>query len=443
MSYCFNPSCSSPQNVRQAKVCQHCGTPLLLKDRYRGLNLMGQGNFGRTLLAVDDPSTLQSRCVVKQFLPRYQGMGNREKAATLFRQEAARLAQLGSHPQIPTLLAYIEQDPYQYVIQDYIEGGNLAQELAALGPFSERRLRKLLQELLPVLDFMHGHHVIHRDIKPENIIARPSGSCVLVDFGAAKVMTGTALSQTGTLIGSASYAAPEQAIGKAIFASDLYSLGVTCLHLLTQIPPFDLFDLSEGAWAWKDYVTQPISRELAQLLDRMVEPALKRRYGSAAEILADLKMPSTSSLPRSPHPESIQHDPAQPVSPSTTVHPPRSTPRDRPPMQGATPSPKVAAKWGCWRSLEGHSKAVHAVAWSPNRQQVASASEDGTLKLWDPVMGTLLRTLGDGSLGSYDAVAFSHDGEMVAGAGYDGQIRLWRTHTGMPSSPLKGHSRYV
>jgi WD40 repeat protein len=443
MSYCFNLGCGSPQNGSQAQTCQSCEMPLLLKSRYRGLKLMGQGSFGRTLMAIDDTLPLKPRCVVKQFFPRQQGMGSTEKAAAHFRQEAARLAQLGGHPQIPTLLAYVEQDSYQYVVQEYIEGLNLAQELHTQGPFSEKQLRKLLQEMLAVLDFMHERQVIHRDIKPENIIARPAALFVLVDFGAAKVLTGDALSKTGTLIGSASYAAPEQAAGKAIFASDLYSLGVTCLHLLTQMLPFDLFDLSEGAWAWKDYVTQPISRELTQILDRMVEPATRRRYGSASDVLEDLKTSPITPSPRSSAQKPGSRSPFQPESPPVPSNSPRSTPSHLLPIQDASQPRKPSVKWGCWRSLEGHSKAVHAVAWSPNSQQVASASEDGTVKLWNPVSGQLLRTLGNGSLGAYDAVAFSHDGQIVAGAGYDGMIRLWRTSTGTLSSTLKGHSRYV
>lgn len=429
MSYCFNLSCSNPRNGNQTQVCQGCSTPLLLKNRYRGLKLMGQGRFGRTLMAVDETLPLKPRCVVKQFFPRQIGLGSSEKAVHLFRQEAARLAQLGGHPQIPTLLAYIEEASGQYIVQDYIEGPNLAQELETQGSFSEKQLRKLLQELLSVLAFIHERQVIHRDIKPENMIARPAAPLVLVDFGAAKVVTGTTLSQTGTLIGSASYAAPEQAAGKAIFASDLYSLGVTCLHLLTQMSPFDLFDLSEGTWAWKDYMTQPISRELTHILDRMVEPATRRRYGSASEILADLKtLPVGSSLRAS----------RQETGSSLSSGSPPTASNLRP-----APNRKLSVKWGCLRSLEGHSKAIHAVAWSPTQPQVASASEDGTLKLWDPGTGRLLRTLGDGSLGAYDAVAFSHNGEIVAGAGYDGIIRLWRTSTGTLSSTLKGHSRYV
>jgi serine/threonine protein kinase len=108
----------------------------------------------------------------------------------------------------------------------------------------------------------------------------------LVDFGAAKYNWQSW--QTGTIIGSAEYAAPEQVRGKAVFASDLYSLGVTCLHLLTQMSPFDLYDCSENAWIWRSYLVEPVSPSLAKILCKLVQPATKLRYHFAAEALIDL-----------------------------------------------------------------------------------------------------------------------------------------------------------
>ncbi|NES73908.1 MAG: hypothetical protein F6K24_56355 [Okeania sp. SIO2D1] len=110
-----------------------------------------------------------------------------------------------------------------------------------------------------------------------------------MDFGAAKFATRTALAVTGTVIGSAGYAAPEQAIGKSIFASDIYSLGVTCIHLLTNVEPFKLFDVSENDWVWRDFLTSPISDNLGNILDRMIVGATKKRFQSVAEIMALIK----------------------------------------------------------------------------------------------------------------------------------------------------------
>jgi serine/threonine protein kinase len=212
------------------------------------------------------------------------------KAAELFQQEAIRLDDLGKHPQIPTLFAHLEHDGRQYLIQEFIDGQDLLKELQEQGAFSEGKIRVLLRDLLPVLQFIHDRNVIHRDIKPENIIRRripsPSGSMVagshvLVDFGAAKFVNAAAMMETGTRIGSAVYVAPEQARGKAIFASDLYSLGVTCIHLLTNVSPFELMDM-DGTWIWRDFLgNTSINPVLGQILDRLIISAPSQRYQTA------------------------------------------------------------------------------------------------------------------------------------------------------------------
>ncbi len=303
----------------------------MLKDRYRAIKPLGQGGFGKTFLAVDEDKPSHPRCVIKQFFPQAQGTNTVQKAAELFTQEAVRLDELGKHPQIPELLAYFSQDSQQYLVQEFIEGKDLAQELADCGPFNEAQVRSLLDDLVPVLQFVHQHQVIHRDIKPENIIRRiPSppapplskaglkrvGQLVLVDFGAAKVASGTALARTGTAIGSAGYAAPEQSLGRAVFASDFYGLGVTCVHLLTGIHPFDLFDPNENAWVWRNALKSPVSDALAHILDKMLESAINRRYQSATEVLKDLKaqMPPAATVK--------QQTPVTPVPSSVKLQPP-------------------------------------------------------------------------------------------------------------------------
>jgi formylglycine-generating enzyme required for sulfatase activity len=269
-----------------------CGSELILGDRYRCLRLIGRGGFGRTFLAQDEYLEHKPRCVIKQFYP--QDRSVRGQAMELFQQESLRLAQLGGHPQIPSLYKQFGQQEYDYIAQEFIDGDNLAQELAAKGQnFNELEIRSLLADLLPVMNFIHRAEVIHRDIKPENIIRRRSDNKLcLVDFGAAKYATATALAKTGTTIGSAEYVAPEQARGKAIFASDIYSLGVTCLYLLTSVSPFDLFDTVNGEWVWRQYLDRnTVGDELGKILDLSVQNLLKDRYQTAAEVQAALTNP--------------------------------------------------------------------------------------------------------------------------------------------------------
>jgi serine/threonine protein kinase len=298
MSYCFNLACKTPQNPDKARFCQSCGSKLLAGDRYRALRPLGAGGFGRTLLAIDEHKPSRPYCVIKQFLPQQQGTQNSNKAAELFRREAIQLEPLGEHPQIPQLYAYFTEGDRQYLVQEYIDGPTLSQELEQTGAFSEDKIKQLLTNLLPVLQFIGDRHIIHRDIKPDNIIRRQEDEQLfLVDFGAAKYIHLSP--QTGTIIGSAAYTAPEQLLGKATYNSDIYSLGVTCLYLLTQIPPFELFDSGENHWVWKDYLHQPIDPELSQILDKMVHTATKYRYQSPNEILTQLNPSdySTGFLP--------------------------------------------------------------------------------------------------------------------------------------------------
>jgi serine/threonine protein kinase len=307
MSYCLNPHCSHPENTNDVKFCQTCGTKLFLKERYRAIKPIGQGGFGRTFLAVDEDKPSKPPCVIKQFFPQAQGTNRVQKAIELFNQEAVQLDELGQHSQIPALLAYCNQDDRQYLVQEFIDGLNLYQELEQNGAFNETQIRQLLNDLLLVLQFCHSKQVIHRDIKPENIIRRHSDrKLVIVDFGAAKSATGTALNRTGTSIGSPEYVAPEQMRGKALFASDIYSLGVTCINLLTERSPFDSYDTHNAAWIWRQYIKSPVSKELSQVIDKMIESIPSHRYQTVEEVLKDLNFQPLSVPPRQITPPTSQ-----------------------------------------------------------------------------------------------------------------------------------------
>lgn len=324
MSQCLNPNCLH-RNPQSTQFCEQCGAKLLLVDRYRAVEILGKGGFGRTFLAIDEFKPSKPRCVIKQFLPDVKGEKSLKKAAELFEREALRLDELGKHEQIPELFAYFSQENRQYLIQEFIDGDDLAKELKRKGVFNEQQIQELLEDLLTVLKFVHANNVIHRDIKPENIIRRKKdGKLILVDFGAAKDAEAADLSVTGTIIGSAAYIAPEQAVGKPKFASDLYSLGATCLHLLTNIEPTELFDVAEGEWIWREYLgDNEISYELSRVLDKLVEGATKRRFQTVEEVLGALhrqaplpgiRQVASASSPRTHHQASIAKTRQTPLS---------------------------------------------------------------------------------------------------------------------------------
>ncbi|NJN58753.1 MAG: protein kinase [Leptolyngbyaceae cyanobacterium SL_5_9] len=444
MICCLNPRCRKPQNPDDAEVCRNCGAPLqaLLRGRYRAIQLIGQGGFGRTYLAVDE-DRLNARCVIKQFSPQVQGTKSLDKAIRLFNQEAVRLHELGEHPQIPTLLAYFEQDKYLYLVQQFVEGQNLSQQLRKQGAFTEAQIREVLNDLLPVLKFVHEHQVIHRDITPVNILRRQADNhLVLIDFGVAKQLTAAVAAEPGTRIGTEGYSPLEQFRGgRAYPASDLYSLGATCLNLLTQTKPDSLYDPLNGQWVWRDYLLRMgvnVSNNLARVLDKMLKDLVNERYQSAEEVLRDLNSvpftptatPVSSGVP-SVNGASLPHTPRPASSPPLTSSPLPSRPRSGGQLGG-----------NCLRVLTGHSSWVMSVALGPMAQTVASSSLDDTVKVWNLHTGEVLFTL-TGHTKDVNAIAISPHGKTLVSGSDDYSIKMWNLQTGALMRTLTGHSRDV
>jgi len=290
MTNCICLACGR-SNQLEVNFCVQCGSKIRIQDRYRALEVIGQGGFGTTFLALDEAKPSQPRCVIKQFafqtINPNASQGNVDEAKRLFKQEAERLDDLGKHPQIPELLAYTIQDGKQYLIQEFVDGETLEKELQLKGAFSEKDVQNVLLEVLQILEVVHKAQVIHRDISPDNIIRRRSDKkLVLVDFGAAKHATATLLAKTGTSIGKPSYGAPEQMRGKSVFQSDLYALGVTCLYLLTNVDPFTLYSALEDEYVWRQFLNgKTVSNGFGKLLDQLTTYRVKERPNSVTDVL--------------------------------------------------------------------------------------------------------------------------------------------------------------
>lgn len=298
MSYCINPECPNPKNPLKARVCAACGSSLLLRDRYKPLKSLGQGGFGATFLAVDLSLPGNPSCVIKQLRPSTNVPHLFQMARELFEREAQTLGRIGNHPQVPRLLDYFEDNQQFYLVQEYVKGNNLQQEVKKNGPLSEAGARQFLSEILPVVQYIHSQQVIHRDIKPANLIRREQDKkLVLIDFGAVKnrvnseeaANTSDQTALTSFAVGTPGYAPPEQMAMRPVYASDIYAVGITCLYLLTGKSPKDLdYNPNTGEMMWESYVD--ISNSFASVMRKMLESSVKHRYQSSEEVLNALDM---------------------------------------------------------------------------------------------------------------------------------------------------------
>ncbi|MDY6783136.1 MAG: serine/threonine-protein kinase [Cyanobacteriota bacterium] len=287
MTHCLNPNCLKPDNPDCDRFCLSCGSLLWLKERYIALQLLGQGGFGRTFIGSDRHLPTSPPCVIKQLDLQLGNLEIQNKAIALFEQEALHLQNLGIHPQIPTLFAYFQQEGQFYLVQEYVDGETLDPDLWQQGGDLEGKTWQLLQDILPILQFVGDRNVVHRDIKPANIIQRRDGKFVLIDFGISRVLTNTALMGGATIVGTPGFMAPEQLYGKVLPASDLYSLGVTCVNLLTGLEADELYDPVTEQWLWRDRLPPDtkISPKLSKILNSLLYPSLRQRSSSAAAVL--------------------------------------------------------------------------------------------------------------------------------------------------------------
>lgn len=296
MSYCVNISCKQPQNFIKETVCKSCGSSLLLKQRYRVLVPLNKGGKGRTFLAIDELISSKPQCIIKQFFIAPKIISHPQKKY-LIEKEYQKLNELGKHSQIPRCLDGFERENIIYLVQEFILGKTLEDELKA-NLYNEGKIWQLLKDLLPVIQYIHEHGVIHQDIQPENIINRSSDQKpVLIDFRLFQRVQETLSNQVSSSRVSRSYTAPEVVKGKICYASDIYSLGVTCIHLITNLPPLNLYDFKNERWRWTEFLPpgNTVSYSLRKILDKMLEPSLTNRYQSALEVLADVNQVLSTS----------------------------------------------------------------------------------------------------------------------------------------------------
>ncbi|MEH1965724.1 protein kinase domain-containing protein [Nostoc sp.] len=315
----------------------------VLQNRYRIIQILGQGGFGRTYLA-EDQRRFNELCAIKELISTATEALAWEKAQELFHREAAILYQI-EHPQVPKFRERFEQDQRLFLVEDYVAGQTyrtLLTERQAVGQtFTEAEILQLIQLLLPVLEHIHSRGIIHRDISPENIILRDSDAKpVLIDFGVVKELATRLRSPESampeTTVGKLGYSPSEQMqTGGAYPSSDLYALAVSAIVLLTGKEPRDLFDENQLTWNWQRWVK--LSPRFAQVLNRMLSHIPSDRYQSAASVSQALQPLEQVSLPPlnvsnlqtmavgrrpdlvTPSPSPKKPDPVIPPSPTSSV----------------------------------------------------------------------------------------------------------------------------
>lgn len=499
MSYCLNPYCTHPDdpNNHQMSHCLHCGSSLLIGDRYRVVKLLSDHSGFAQIFEVRDPE--ETPKILKVLKSHHNAS---EKVVELFQREAIVLKTL-DHPGIPRIddhgyFPYFARDsrqPLHCFVMEKINGPDLWEWLnqPGNGQINQEQAIDWLEQLAEILHRVHQQNYFHRDIKLQNIMLRPNGQLVLIDFGAAREMTYTYLLKTGqsggvTKLSSAGYTPPEQQQGHAVPQSDFFALGRTFVYLLTgmHLDTNQIYDPFTNELHWREHAPD-VSPALANLLDRMMAYRAADRPPNTKALLyaiANLQNPSLHATTHLLDGAPSQPPPSVPPSGSDTIFQSAqpATPEtllqvgpDKPTLSQTEPkrwraSPQL---WGSvaiailtlggvggWQTYQrlapqivfqqraiaqtftGHMSFVNDLVVSPDSQVLVSASADKTIKIWDLATGDLQQTL-TGHKSFINTLLISPDGQYLFSASADATIKIWDLTTGELQRTLTGHTNFV
>ncbi len=284
MIYCINPECKQRENDDNLTSCATCGTPLLVRNRYRLIRPLRKLDRRLTteIFEVEDIKDNHTRKVLKIL------KDNEPKLVEKFEEEAFTLQWL-DRPGIPKvdidgyfqLTIGEESEPLSCLVMEKIEGEDLEKWLARHGRISQKVAINWLRQIIEILGVIHENKFLHRDIKPSNIILKPDGQLVLIDFGSIRQINNTYLAKlklrSVTTYISSGYTAPEQIEGEGLPESDFFAVGRTFVHLVTGLHPVDLpRDGKTGQLIWRNKAPQ-ISSPLADFIDDLMaaDPAAR------------------------------------------------------------------------------------------------------------------------------------------------------------------------
>ena len=377
----------------------------LIHDRYELEALVGTGGMSSVYKARD---SLLERHVALKILHEHHAAD--AEFVERFRLEARAVAQL-SHPNIVTVIDRGEDGGRQFIVFEYVEGENLGQLLEQDGPLPARRAVELALQVARGLAFAHQHGVVHRDVKPQNVLMNGDGQAKVTDFGIARTLDMRGMTQTGTVLGTSKYIAPEQASGQEVSAqTDVYSLGVVVYELLVGEVPFpgDNF----VAVAMK-HLNEPapnvlerrpdVPLRLAAAIERALQKDPADRFGSMDELIAEL--------------EACLGEPAQDDEGAETLVVP--TPARQIPSPGRRAARPARSAWP-FVLLAAAGVAVAALVLGALALRHGSGSSEKTLP---PTAHVRLA-----GIGAYDPNGDGHEHDDAAGRATDGNpATFWYT----------------
>ncbi len=300
-------------------------TGKILNQRYEIKEKIGEGGMADIYLARD--LRLKRKVALKVL---HSQLASEPQILTRFIREAQSAARL-IHPNIVNVYDIENTDECHYIVMEYIKASNLKDVIYQNAPLNRDTCFSYFRQIAGAVQYAHDNGIIHRDLKPQNVLVDDGGVVKVTDFGIARAITSSSLTQTGSMMGSVQYFSPEQAQGKPVDrTTDIYSLGIILFECLTGRLPFEADNLV--AVAFKQVQEEPpapssINRNLDPVIDRVILKALSKdpatRYQDVNSLVEDVKKAlfsgSPAGSPRRDDMEKTLVSPGSPVIPAPAL----------------------------------------------------------------------------------------------------------------------------